>query len=526
VQARAPQPGGHLVLVLVVDQMRSDYLERFRDQFSGGLKQLVQHGRVFADTYQDHAFTKTAAGHSTVLSGLHPSHSGIVGNDWYDRDKKKNVYCTDDPTDASLGHSPRALGGTTLGDWIRKSSADSRVIALSRKDRSAVLLGGQKPTDVLWFESSTGELATSRYYRPDLPDWAKTFNAGRRAERYLGQPWTRLLNHKAAYSRSTRDDQEGEGDVGGRTFPHVYSGTKADAAFYAFLSNTPFMDELTLEAAAEAVRAERIGQRGVTDLLALSLSSTDAVGHKFGPDSQETQDMVLRLDRYLGTFFGLLDRSVGMRNVVVVLTADHGAQPLPEVAVQHGVHARRLVGEMAVVLKGLEAELAGKLGKGPWIVQNFHEGIYLDRQRIAQSGRPRAEVEQIAADFLRRSPIVADVFTRTELASGKPHASAYTTQFLNAFHEKNSGDLLLLHRTNQLVIATPTGTDHGTPYPYDSHVPLVFLGPGFAPGTVKTRARTVDIAPTVAEVLGIARPDNLDGVPLVAAPVRPASTGR
>jgi hypothetical protein len=180
---------------------------------------------------------------------------------------------------------------------------------------------------------------------------------------------------------------------------------------------------------------------------------------------------------------------------------------------------------MAVVLKGLEAELDGRVGKGPWIVQNFHEGIYLDWQRITQSGRPRAEVEQIAASFLRRSPIVEDVFTRTELASGKPHASPYTTQFLNAFHAKNSGDLLL-HKTNQLVIATPTGTDHGTPYPYDSHVPIVFLGPAFAAGTVKARARTVDIAPTLADVLGVARPDNLDGMPLVAAPARSGSTGR
>jgi predicted AlkP superfamily pyrophosphatase or phosphodiesterase len=515
--SRAADAAVRLVLVLTVDQMRPDYLERFGDLFTGGLRYLLDHGRVYREAYQDHAFTKTAAGHGTILSGLHPAHSGLIANDWYDREKKGSVYCTDDPRDPALGHSPRAFAGTMLGDWLREASSASKVIALSRKDRSAVLLGGQNPTGVFWFEPAQGEFMTSAYYRKALPDWVRESKAGRRADRYLGAVWDRLLPDAAAYRRSGPDDQAGEGDLGGRTFPHAFPGAKKpDAAFYNFLSNTPFMDELTLELAQKAVGAERLGQRGVTDLLALSLSSTDAVGHKFGPDSQEMQDMILRLDRYLGDFFRFVDGVIGMRNVLVVLTADHGTQPLPEVAARRGVWARRLVGEMANLLKGLEAELESKVGKGPWIVQNFFEGIYLDPDRIAASGRRPEEVERIAATFLRRSPIVADVFTRSELLKANPHQTPFTRQFVNAFHAKNSADLLVQLKVNHLVISTPTGTDHGTPYPYDSHVPLVFAGPGVQPAVVKPRARTVDIAPTLADLLGIAAPSNLDGKSLLA----------
>src|SRR5262249_48813521 len=227
---------------------------------TGGLKYLVENGRSYTEAYQDHAFTKTAAGHSTILTGLNPAHTGIVGNEWYDRAKKRVVYCTDDPIDVAAGNSPRSLEATTLGDWLRRHNRNTKVFAMARKDRSAVLLGGQKPSGVYWFETTNGKFGTSQYYRTDLPLWASVFNRGRPADRYFGTAWDHLLEPQEYQGA---DDSEGEGDLGGRTFPHRFAGLRPDEAFYTFLTNTPFMDELTLAFAREAITGERLGQRGV-----------------------------------------------------------------------------------------------------------------------------------------------------------------------------------------------------------------------------------------------------------------------
>jgi predicted AlkP superfamily pyrophosphatase or phosphodiesterase len=505
-----------LLLVISVDQMRPDYFNRFGDQFTGGLKQLAQKGLFFSDAHQDHACTVTAVGH-TLLTGLHPARTGIVGNDWYDRKKKKLVYCTDDPDEGVSGQalsdpSPKRLRATTLSDWLRNSSPSSKVYSISRKDRSAILMAGKNPSGVLWFDSSSGDFVTSSYYKRGLPDWVKEFNSRRPADSYFGKAWERVLPDASAYTRSTADDHEGEGQLPARTLPHVFSGSsKPDPRFYSFFSNTPFVDELTLRLAQQAVRSEELGMRDALDILTISLSSTDAVGHRFGPDSQEMQDMILRVDRYLGDFFQFLESTVGMGKVLIVLSADHGVQPLPEVQNARGIRARRVIGELGQLLRELENNLQSRFGPGPWIEQVVNDSLYLDYDRIKKRGLLQAHVENVAARVLRRSPLIQDVFTRTELLSGSPHKTPFTHLFVNAFNPENSGDVFLQFKINHLVIATPDGSDHGSPYPYDSNVPLIFAGPGISPGKISSRVRTVDLAPTLADILGIPAPAGLDG---------------
>lgn len=504
-----------LVLVITVDQMRADYLQRFKDQFSGGFQYLLSHGRVFSEAHQDHACTETAVGHSTILSGVLPAHSGIIGNEWYERGSKQVVYCTtavdggDGPGGAPVP-SPRALRATTLGDWLRAAQPAAKVIAISRKDRAAVLLGGQHPTGVYWCDPANGTFRSSAYYGADLPGWVKTFNATRPARKYFRSTWDRRLP-ASAYSRSSPDDQRGEGKLGGRsTFPYQYNGGFVpDSKFYNYLISTPFLDELTLDLARRGVTSENMGRRGVTDLLAVSLSSTDSVGHLFGPRSQEIQDLMLRLDRMLGNFFEFLDSRIGLDHTVIVLAGDHGVAPLPETTNSDGVTDRQAL-RFGAGVRQAEAALVRDLGPGPWIEQQYGDNIYLNQDTLRGRGLSSSEVEERLARILRDSPQVLDAFTRTEFVSGNPHQSPYSSLYANCFDPQNSGDVVLQPRPG-VLFKEGSGTTHGSPYPYDTHVPLVIAGSGISAGTVDVRVRTVDIGPTLAELLNVSVPQKVDG---------------
>ena len=504
-----------LVLVITVDQMRADYLQRFEDQFSGGFQYLLSRGRVFSEAHQDHACTETAVGHSTILSGMLPAHSGIIGNEWYERGSKQVVYCATaaDGGDAPHGApvaSPRALRATTLGDWLRDAQPAAKVISISRKDRAAIMLGGQHPTGVFWFDPGSGSFRSSSYYGADLPGWVKTFNATRPARKYFRSAWDRMLP-ASAYSRSSPDNQQGEGKLGERnTFPYRYSGGfRPDSKFYNYLVSTPFLDELTLELARRGVTSENLGRRRVTDLLAVSLSSTDSVGHLFGPRSQEIQDLMLRLDRMLGDFFRFLDGRVGLQHVVIVLTGDHGVAPLPETPNSDGITERQ-ADKTAVAVRQAEAALVQELGPGPWIEQQYGDNLYLNEDTLRRRGLSSAEVEDRLARMLRDSPQVLDAFTRTELVSGQPHQTPYSSLYANCFDPQNSGDIVLQPRPD-ILFREGGGTAHGTPYPYNTHVPLVIYGSGIPPGVFDTPVRTVDIGPTLAGLLNVSVPPRVDG---------------
>lgn len=517
--ARRPEPQIRLVVLVAVDQMRADYWTRFRDQYTGGFRYLAARGRSYSEAHQAHACTATAPGHSTMLTGAFPGRNGIIGNDWYDRDKKRGVTSVTASNTAGGGHdsaapTPRALRATALGDWLLQSEPRAKAFSFSRKDRAAILMGGQKPTGAFWYDSSKGVFTTSEYYAKTLPGWLQAFNAQKPTHKYFGRVWDRL-RPPSAYRGSTPDDQEGEGRLAGRrTFPYRYAGgRKPDSKFYSYIISTPFMDELTLEAARRAVSAEKLGRRGVTDLLAVSLSSTDAVGHLFGPQSQEVQDLMFRLDRMLDGFFKFLDRNVGLEHVVIVLTGDHGVASLPEVKNPDGI-TKRQGSDLKRTIQEAEAFLVQSYGPGPWIEREYDWNVYLNLETIRAHGLSQAEVEQRLAGFLRRDPLLADVFTRTELASGRPHGSSYAALYAACFDPQRSGDLVLQPREKILFSSSPAGTTHGSPYRFDTHVPLVFAGPGIEPGTVDAPVRTVDIAPTIAVLIGVPVPVEVDGRPV------------
>ena len=499
-----------LIVIVSVDQMRSEYVERFAPLFRGGLKLLMDSGRIYTDAHQDHAVTLTGAGHASILSGSHPARNGIVGNSWYDRKRKRVVYCAEDPASGARG--PGAMKVDTLGDWMRKLDSRSKVFAFSGKDRSAILMAGRRPKGVFWFDPDAGGFVSSRYY-PRTPRWIKSFNKQKLPGQYLGVAWNRLLKDRSIYDeRSTADKQAGEG--GDPTFPHWFSGKKADKQFHSNLFGTPFMDEVVLRFAESAIREEKLGQRKSLDLLALGLSSTDYVGHRYGPDSHEIQDTILRLDQYLGSFFQFLETTVGKDRFLIVLTSDHGVQSLPEVLESRGVDGRRILGALQELLGRVVTYLGARFGEGPWIAQFLNNSIYFDLKTARKRKVSREDLEQRVAQILRASDLIQDVFTRTELLSGNPHETAYTPYFVHSFHESRSGDVFFQFKKNYLVVAPGGGTTHGTPYRYDTHVPLIFAGPGIIPARIQQRAATIDIAPTLAKLLEIPIPHPVDGHPL------------
>ncbi|MBM3790082.1 MAG: alkaline phosphatase family protein [Acidobacteria bacterium] len=514
--ASAPDGDISLVLVIAVDQMRADYLTRFQHQYTRGIRQLLARGRAYTNAHQEHACTQTAVGHSTILTGVFPSRSGIIGNEWYDRSRKQVVYCTrasgygDDGGDQNTP-TPLAQRATTLGDWLIQSRPGAKVLAISRKDRAAIMLGGHKATGAFWYDPSSGTFTTSSYYHDELPGWVRLFNAQKPADKYFRKVWERS-RRASDYAASSADDQKGEGKLSGRqTFPYRYGGgARPDRRFYSYLSNTPFMDEITLGLAERAIKAENLGRRGVVDLLAVSLSTTDSIGHTFGPQSQEIQDMMFRLDRMLGDFFRYVDRNVGLEKVLVVLTSDHGVAPLPEAANADGVTIRQ-AGGVEEALREAEAALEGRFGPGPWIEREYDGNVYLNREKMQNAGVSTYEVELRAAEALRRAPIVEDAFTRSDLTSGRRESEPYVRLFANCFDPARSGDIVLQTRADTLLMRSAEGSTHGSPYPFDTHVPLIVAGPGVAPGTVGARVRTVDIAPTLAGLLGIVPPGPIDG---------------
>jgi predicted AlkP superfamily pyrophosphatase or phosphodiesterase len=473
-----------LVVAIAVDQFRYDYLLRFRAEYKQGLDRLLTRGAVFTNAYYQHFPTVTAIGHSAFMSGAPPSISGIVGNDWFDRETGKPVTSVSDESVKILGGageggaSPRRLLVSTVGDELKISDGGkSRVIGISMKDRSAILPSGHMADAAFWFDHKTGSFISSTYYFSELPAWASEFNAGHPADRYKGAHW--LSGHF---------DQ-------------------SDEKLYNAVYNSPFGNEL-LEAFAErVVEAEKLGQRGVTDLLAVSFSSNDAVGHGLGPDSPEVHDISVRTDQVLGKLFQFLDAKVGMANVLVVMTADHGVSPVPEVN-----QARKMPGGRMpprIVRDTVQAALAKKYGEGNWISSPSEHSLYLNLELIHEKKLDRAEVNQAAADAAMGIAHVARVFTREQLMHGAVLEDQISRRVMNGFYERRGADVYLL--LEPYWIFSAHGTTHGTTYSYDAHVPVILMGPGIQAGQFDETIAVNDIAPTLATLLGIETPSGSVG---------------
>ena len=344
-QTASPPP--RLILVLAIDQMRFDYVTRFEPLYKGGLRRLIDRGAVFTNARYRHAATETGPGHAVILTGRHPSHSGIVANDWYDAYLGKLVNVVDDPVQTPLGGTGRAASPAnalsfTVGDVLKAARPDSKVVAVSLKDRSAILLGGRRADGVYWYESAAGNFITSSYYGRTTPTWLVEWNNRRMADRYVGARWTRLLPDVALYDQYAGQDAiEGEWDRKDTVFPHAIRGNPRTAVFYDDLRRTPFADNLTLDVALEAMKAHHVGEDATTDIVAIGFAATDIIGHTYGPDSHESLDQLLRLDLVLDTLFASVDKEIGLANTLVVLTADHGVAPLVENLQAKGLGAQR-----------------------------------------------------------------------------------------------------------------------------------------------------------------------------------------
>ncbi len=475
----APPP--KLVVAIAIDQFRYDYLTRFRSEYHAGFDRLLTKGAVFTNARYEQYPTVTAVGHSEFLTGATPSMSGIVGNEWYDREAGKVVASISDDTVKMLGGggegaSPKRLMASTVGDELKMARSGSKVIGISLKDRSAILPAGHMADGAYWFDPRGGNFVSSTFYQADLPEWVKTYNASRPADGFRGAHW---LEH---------------------TLP-------SDTSIYAAIEGSPYGNELVESFAERAIQAEKLGQRGATDLLTVSFSANDFVGHASGPDSPEVKEMSIQTDRVFGKLFAYLDKAVGMSNVVVVLTGDHGVSPVPEVNAERKMPGGRM--QSGLVRKAVETALAEKYGEGQWLLNPSDTAVYLNRDLIRQKKLDPADVERTAAVAVRHVPHVFRVYTGALLASGAAMEEQVGRRVENGFYAPRSPDLYVLLEPYWLYGSK--GTTHSTTFSYDAHVPVIFMGPGFKAGRYNQQISVADIAPTLATYLDIETPSGSVG---------------
>jgi hypothetical protein len=513
--------------------MRADYLQRWQALWGeGGFRRLQTEGAWFTNCHYPFADTETGPGHASLATGRLPSSHGIVGNFWYDRRTGKYPYCVEGtrpyegvPSGAAgEGPStPERLLGPTVGDALSAASGGkSRVVALAFKDRSAVLLGGQRPDACYWFDLWTGQFMTSTYYRDRLHPWVAEFNRSRPADRWFGKDWTRLRPDLDYQRNSGPDDASGEatGWVQGRTFPHPMTGglrrfaaqQYANKDYYGSLSTSPFADELVLELAKRAVDAENLGSGEAPDLLCLSFSATDPIGHSWGPDSQEMLDTMLRLDRIVADLLGHLDSRVGQGRYLLVMTSDHGVCPLPEVARAQGKDAGRV--PKTILSSGaneaLQRAYAPGGDKARWIEATAGFWLYLNCHLLQQRSLKTEDVEDTLVRWLKGQRGVLTAYSRSQLGADLLANDAIGQAVRRSFHPDRSGDVAVVLKPFHLLGPDVTGTSHGTPHAYDTHVPLLVYGPEVHSGTRTEPVSPLAVAAILAHALGVDPPAGAD----------------
>lgn len=470
-----------LVLVVMVDQMRYDYLTRYGAEFDGGLGRLLREGAVFTNANYESSPTFTAIGHSTVLTGATPSLSGIAGNSWYSRAEGRNVESITDtqvvPLGTEDGASPRRLRVSTLGDELKLSGKGGKVYGVSLKDRSAILPAGHMADGAFWLEN--GQFVSSNWYFPALPEWTLAFNAENRADAYAGQEWM------------------------GRILP-----SPAGPQLYRALDATPFADELVLDFALHLLASEQLGTSDKTDLLSVSFSAMDYLGHGSGPDTEQMHAMVLSIDDKVARLLNAAEAQAGARRVLLVMTSDHGVAPVPEENIARQLPGGRYDGRAQSA--AVEAALNTAFGEGDYILA-AGSSYYLNYAALPDPAVSRKMMEDVVAEALRRQLHVARVYTRTALENGQVGGDRIDQRVVNGFHREESGDVIVIHDPYWLGLGS--GTTHGSPYSYDTHVPLIFWGAEslIVPGRYHQAAAIHDIAPTLATILGVAAPSGTTG---------------
>ncbi|MFA6086353.1 alkaline phosphatase PafA [Mucilaginibacter sp.] len=514
-------PRPKLMVGIVVDQMRWDYLYRYYDRYqTGGFKRMLNEGFTCENTLIPYIPTVTAAGHTCVYTGSVPAIHGIAGNDFTIQATGKSMYCTDDSTVVAVGStsaagkmSPRNLLASTVTDELRlATNFRSKVIGIALKDRGGILPAGHTANAAYWFDDANGAWITSTYYMTDLPAWVKTFNAGKPAEKYLKQDWNTLYPINTYVQSSPDNSPKYEGKFAGTeapTFPiktsELYKGKMG------MIRSTPFGNSMTLDLARAAVESEALGKGPVTDFLAVSLSSTDYVGHQFGPNSVEAEDTYLRLDKDLAAFFTYLDAKVGKGNYTVFLTADHGAAHNPNFLLDHNIPAG--MWNETPTRAGLNKLLEDKY-KVKNLVLNFNNyQVSFNNAAIAKENISNEALKQDCINYLKKQPEIAFAVDMQNIQSATI-PDDLRARIQNGYNAERSGAIQIILKPGFYSGHGATGTTHGTWNPYDAHIPLVFMGWGIKHGSLVRETYMTDIAATVAALLHIQAPNGNVGHPI------------
>lgn len=530
----APAAPPKLVVVILVDQMRGDYVARYGSQWSEGLRRLVDGGAWFRRAAYPYMATVTCVGHATVSTGAFPRTHGIVGNSWFDRDLGRSVACASDPGIATIsyaapvagGDGPRRLRSATLADELRvQSPVPARVVTMSIKERTAIMLAGDRADAATWFSAAAGGFVTSTAYAAAPVPFVAAFTRANPVTADFGKTWTRSLP-ESRYLFADAGMGEKPAAYWTAEFPHPLrgKGDAPDAEFFEAWASSPFSDDYLGRLAIASIDALKLGQGRGTDFLGISFSALDLVGHDFGPASHEVQDTLIRLDRTLGTLLSHLDRAVGSGQYVVALTSDHGAAPIPEQAASAGLDAGRL--DAAAVRQAAQKALEAALGAGTYTVRSQYSDLILEPAVVEKLRRdPRAAEEVLRA--LEAVPGVGAAFVAEQLDSHAAAGDRDARAALLSYYPGRSGDLIVMPKPYWFFVTadgTPqpgSATSHGTIYGYDQQVPVMLYGRGIKPGEYSRAVTPADIAPTLAYLCGVTLAD-ADGEVLVEALAPPA----
>jgi predicted AlkP superfamily pyrophosphatase or phosphodiesterase len=511
-----------LVVGIVIDQLRHDYFERYADNFGeDGFKRLISEGFYNHNTHYNYIPTFTGPGHASVYTGTTPATHGIIANNWYDKNIKTSVYCAEDTSVYTIGStseaglmSPHRMLSSTITDELGlATNFKSKVIGISIKDRGSILPAGHKPTGSFWYDKSNGHFVSSSYYgNEELPSWLQEFNNRNLADDYLNQTWE-LSMPLEKYTQSTADDMPYEMTVRGKekpVFPYDLKALRAENGNFGLLPNTAFGNTILADLAIATMEGEEMGQDDITDFLALSFSSTDYIGHGFGPRSVEVQDTYIKLDKEIGRLFKHLDEKVGKGNYLIFVTSDHGCAEVPEYLQANKIPADHYDGKAYV--KNMSNALNQKFGAGEWIEDFSNEQFFLNHELIAEKNIDLDAIRKFMVNEVLKLEGVAEAYSASDMQSAEfTNHKAAALQM--GYNFKRSGDVLLILEPGWFY-QTRSATTHGTGYAYDTHVPLIWYGSGIKSGKSYKRQNIDDIAVTLAHILGTSLPNSATGEPI------------
>lgn len=516
-----------LMVGIMVDQMKYEFLHRYASNYgTGGFRRLMGEGFVLTNAHYNYAPTVTGPGHASVYTGTTPSVHGVIANDWYDKDLKREVNCVNDPNQKPVGSpggkgtvSPWRMLSTTMTDELKLSTQKkAKVIGLSVKDRGAVLPAGHLPDGAYWFDSKTGGFITSTYYREALPSWMEKFNSQRLADQYLSKVWNPLLP-RDRYTHSGPDENPYEGKFNGKetsSFPYDLKELRAKNSDYELLVYTPFCNDYLTELAKASLDGEKLGQGTETDFLAISYSSTDILGHQVGPNAMEIEDMYVRLDRNIEDLLTTLDKKLGNGAYTVFLTADHGVADIAQYLRDNKIPAGYF---SAANTKANLNEYLKKYFPGKELIEAVDGEQIFFNQSAFQNDPQSSGIElmiatELTVNYLLSQEGIAQAYPKSVLRQSAFNEEGVKGMSVRGYHSKRSGDVIMVLEPGWYGAWRVQGTTHGSPYSYDTHVPVIFFGNGVKKGSSSRYHRITDIAPTISSLLNIRFPNGCTGQPV------------